>query len=204
MTQVDQAHLDGDRDKDKALITETMKLIGNSSYSKLITNEEKHRDIVYINESEIGTEIMDNHFYSLTELPDGYYEVEKMKKKYSRSSYSPQCLYTELCQASYARILSRLCRSINTFLVRTLSTVRWILTRQIWQFLETVFKVLSNQIFVKNSKKTSTTGSSLHSRPKVNVLVNSLKPSLKVTKSLAFAANHIVQNFLLLKIHPIK
>ena len=58
-----------------------MKLIGNSSYSKLITNKEKHHDIVYINESEIGAEIMDNHFYSLTELPNSYYEVEEMKQK---------------------------------------------------------------------------------------------------------------------------
>ena len=40
MTQVTQARLDGDRDKDKALIAETMKLIGNSSYGKLITNKE--------------------------------------------------------------------------------------------------------------------------------------------------------------------
>ena len=40
MMQVTQARLDGDPDKDKALITETMKLIGNSSYGKLITNEE--------------------------------------------------------------------------------------------------------------------------------------------------------------------
>ena len=71
MMQVAQARLDGDHDKDKALIAETIKLIGNSSYGKLITNKEKHHDIVYINESEIGAEIMDNHFYSLTELPNG-------------------------------------------------------------------------------------------------------------------------------------
>ena len=57
MTQITQAHLDGDHDKDKALIAETMKLIGNSSYSKLIMNKEKHHDIVYVNESEIGAEI---------------------------------------------------------------------------------------------------------------------------------------------------
>ena len=81
MTQVAQARLDGDRDNDKALIAETMKLIGNSSYGKLITNKEKHHDIVYVSESEIGTEIMDEHFYNLTELPDGYCEVEKTKKK---------------------------------------------------------------------------------------------------------------------------
>ena len=42
MTQVAQARLDGDGDKDKALIAETMKLIGNSSYGKHITNKEKH------------------------------------------------------------------------------------------------------------------------------------------------------------------
>ena len=40
MMQVAQARLDGDRDKDKALIAETMKLIGSSSYDKLITNKE--------------------------------------------------------------------------------------------------------------------------------------------------------------------
>ena len=78
MMQVAQARLD---DKDKALIAETMKLIGNSSYGKLITNKEKHHNIVYVDESEIGTEIMNECFYSLTELPDRYYKVEKTKKK---------------------------------------------------------------------------------------------------------------------------
>ena len=80
MTQVAQSRLDGDRDNDKAVIAETMKLIGNSSYGKLITNKEKHHNIVYINESEIGIEIMDEHYFNLTELPDSYYEVEKTKK----------------------------------------------------------------------------------------------------------------------------
>ena len=81
MTQVAQARFHGDQDKDKALITETMKLIGNSSYGKLTTNKEKHHDVIYVNENEIGEEIMDNHFYDMTELPIGYYEVEKTKQK---------------------------------------------------------------------------------------------------------------------------
>ena len=51
------------------------------SYGKHITNKEEYHDTVYVNESEIGTEIMDEHFYNLTELPNGYYEVEKTKKK---------------------------------------------------------------------------------------------------------------------------
>ena len=81
MTQIAQCHLEGDRDKDKALIAEMSKLIGNSSFGRMITNKEKHHDIVYIDESKISTEIIDNHFYDMTELPDGYYEVEKTKKK---------------------------------------------------------------------------------------------------------------------------
>ena len=81
MTQIAQCRLDGDRDKDKALIAEMSKLIGNSSYGWMITNKEKHHDIVFVDESEISTEIIDNHFYDMTELPDGYYEVEKTKKK---------------------------------------------------------------------------------------------------------------------------
>ena len=99
MIQVAQARLDGDHDKDKALIAETMKLIGNSSYGKLMTNKEKYQDIAYVNKLEIGTGIMDNNFYGLTELPNRYYKVEKTKKEnYSRSSHSPRCLYLKLCQ----------------------------------------------------------------------------------------------------------
>ena len=81
MTQIAQCRLEGDRDKDKALIMEMSKLIGNSSYGPIFTNKEKHHDIVYVDQSEISTEIIDNHFYDMTELPDGYYEVEKTKKK---------------------------------------------------------------------------------------------------------------------------
>ena len=81
MTQLPQARLDGDHDKDKALIMETMKLIRNSSYGKLITNKEKHHEIVYVNESEIGAEIMDEHFYCLTKLPNSNYKVEKTKQR---------------------------------------------------------------------------------------------------------------------------
>ena len=71
MTQIAQCRLQGDRNKDKAMIAEMSKLIG-SSYGQMITNKEKHHDIVYVDESEISTEIIDNHFYDMTELPDGY------------------------------------------------------------------------------------------------------------------------------------
>ena len=76
-----QAHLEGDRDKEKALIAEMNKLIGNSSYGSTITNKEKHHDILYANDRQVGEYIMNNHFFGLTELPDGYYEVEQTKSK---------------------------------------------------------------------------------------------------------------------------
>ena len=55
MIQIAQCRLEGDHDKDKALIAEMSKLIANSSYSQMITNKEKPHDIVYISESEIST-----------------------------------------------------------------------------------------------------------------------------------------------------
>ena len=42
-------------------------------------NKEKHHDILYVNDSQVGEYIMNNHFFGLTELPDGYYEVEQTK-----------------------------------------------------------------------------------------------------------------------------
>ena len=86
MTQIAQCHLEGDHDKDKALIAEMSKPIGNSSYGRMITNKEKHLDIVCVDESEISMEIIDNHFYNMTELPDGYYEEEKTKRKLTLTS----------------------------------------------------------------------------------------------------------------------
>ena len=80
-TQVTQARLERDRDKEKALIAEMSKLIGNSSYGR--TNKEKHHDILYVNDRQVGEYIMDNHFFGLTELPDGYYEVEQTKLKFA-------------------------------------------------------------------------------------------------------------------------
>ena len=81
ITQIAQCRLEEDRDNDKALIAETSKLIGNSSYGRIIANREKHHDVIYVDESKICTEIIDHHFYDMTELPDGYYKGEKTKKR---------------------------------------------------------------------------------------------------------------------------
>ena len=42
-------------------------------------NKEKHHDVLYANDRQVGKYIMDNHFYGSTELPGGYYEVEQTK-----------------------------------------------------------------------------------------------------------------------------
>ena len=77
--QVAEARLHGDHDPWYALTAEMHKLEGNASYGTLITNKEKHHDIIYVDESEIGRQIISPHFYDMTELPDGYYEVERTK-----------------------------------------------------------------------------------------------------------------------------
>ena len=43
----------GDEDPDKAIIADTMKLLGNSGYGKTVTNVDRHRDVKYC--TEIGT-----------------------------------------------------------------------------------------------------------------------------------------------------
>ena len=55
------------------------KLEGNAPYGTLITNKEKHHDIIYVDVSEISRQIISPHFYDMTKLPDGYYEVERTK-----------------------------------------------------------------------------------------------------------------------------
>ena len=52
---------------------------GNASYGTLITNKEKHHDIIYVDGLEIGQQIISPHFYNMSELPDGYYEAERTK-----------------------------------------------------------------------------------------------------------------------------
>ena len=139
MTQIAQARFDGDRDKDKALIAETMKLIGNSSYGKLITNKEKHHDIVYVNESEIGSEIMNEHFYSLTELPNGYYEVEKAKTRINLDL--PIHLGVFILNYAKLRMLEFYYDFwIITYLVRTFICWKWIRIATISESLQKTWK----------------------------------------------------------------
>ena len=78
---VSNARRAGDRDPDQAIIADTMKLLGNSSYGKTITNKERHRDVKYCDAKEASKLVNDSHFRVLTPLDDNTYEVEMSKKK---------------------------------------------------------------------------------------------------------------------------
>ena len=203
MTQVAQARLDGDRDKDKALITETMKLIGNSSYGKLITNKERHHDIVYVNESEIGAEIMDNHFYSLTELPNGYYEVEKTKQKIILDL--PIHLSVFILNYAKLRTLELYYDCVNKYLSREDFEYSEMDTDSVYMAIsrdsfEQLIKPDLRDEFENDKHNWFVTPK----RRRENVLLDFSRLNSRETRSLVFAVNRIVLNFLLLKIHPVK
>ena len=84
---VSDARRQGDVDPSKQLLADTNKLIGNSSYGKLITNKDKHRKISYlIGHSEISTKLSRASFDSLEELDDdGLYELSEYKRHVSLS-----------------------------------------------------------------------------------------------------------------------
>ena len=139
MTKIAQCRLEGDRDKDKALIAEMSKLIGNSSYGWMITNKEKHHDIVCVDESEISTEIIDNHFYDMTELPDGYYEVEKTKKKVNLDLSIHIGVFILNC-AKLRMLDSTMTFWTIIYLVKTFKLWRWILTATSSELLQKTWR----------------------------------------------------------------
>ena len=56
---VSTARRAGDADPDKAIIADTMKLLGNSAYSKTVTNVDRHRNVRYC--TEVGTSLLINN-----------------------------------------------------------------------------------------------------------------------------------------------
>ena len=72
----------GDRDPDQELIATTSKLVGNSSYGKTIMDKEKHAKVEYVEGSHAASlRIRDNHFNSLEEIDEEFYEISMAKKK---------------------------------------------------------------------------------------------------------------------------
>ena len=76
---VSTARRAGDEDPDKAIIADTMKLLGNSGYGKTVTNVDRHRDVKYC--TEIGTSALINNkrFRQLDVVTEDAYEIEMNK-----------------------------------------------------------------------------------------------------------------------------
>ena len=71
----------GDSDPEKAIIADTMKLLGNSGYGKTVTNVDRHRDIKYC--TEVGTSLLINNkrFCQLDVVAEDAYEVTSNKAR---------------------------------------------------------------------------------------------------------------------------
>ncbi|KAJ8021643.1 hypothetical protein HOLleu_38905 [Holothuria leucospilota] len=76
---VSNARRAGDSDPSKAIIADTMKLIGNSSYGKTITNREKHTNVKLGDASTSSRMINSSTFRDLNFIADDCYEVELAK-----------------------------------------------------------------------------------------------------------------------------
>ncbi len=78
--RVSQARRDGDSDPDKAIIADTMKLLGNSAYGKTVTDQLKHVNIWVCSDADAPTMINDKHFKALHSVGGGMYEVDMFRK----------------------------------------------------------------------------------------------------------------------------
>ena len=84
---VSAARRAGDEDPDKAIIADTMKLLGNSGYGKTVTNVDRHRDVKYCTEIDTSSLINNKRFRQLDVVTDYAYEIEMNKSvvKYTLS-----------------------------------------------------------------------------------------------------------------------
>ena len=77
---VSNARRQGERDPSTAFIAETMKLFGNSGYGRSLTNKEKHLNMRYCDEANVGLVVNDPHFRKLDVVDDDFYKISQTKK----------------------------------------------------------------------------------------------------------------------------
>ena len=78
---VSAARRAGDADPEKAIIADTMKLLGNSAYGKTVTNVDKHRDVRYCTEVGTSSCINNKRFRQLDVVAEDAYEVTSSKAR---------------------------------------------------------------------------------------------------------------------------
>ena len=80
---VSAARRAGDADTDRAIIGDTMKLLGNSAYGKTVTNVDRHRKVTYC--TEVGTSLSllvgNKRFRQLDVVSEDAYEVTSNKAR---------------------------------------------------------------------------------------------------------------------------
>ena len=76
---VSAARRAGDEDPDKAIIADTMKLLGNSGYGKTVTNVDRHRDVKYCTEICTSALINNKRFRQLDVVTKDAYEIDMNK-----------------------------------------------------------------------------------------------------------------------------
>ena len=77
---VSEARREGVVHRDRAIIADTMKLLGNSGYGKTITNVDRHRDVNYCTEKAASRLVNDRRFRQLDVVVDDAYEIEMSKR----------------------------------------------------------------------------------------------------------------------------
>ena len=89
----------------KAVLAESQKLHGNSSYGKCLTNKEKHYEVHNCNRSEVPKLINSRVFHRLNAITNALYKVECLKSL-SKKTFTPNFLFClRLRQAPDAGIL---------------------------------------------------------------------------------------------------
>ena len=78
---VSAARRAGDADPEKAIIADTMKLLGNSGHGKTVTNVDRHRDIKYCTEVGTSSHINNKRFRQLDVVTEDAYEVTSNKAR---------------------------------------------------------------------------------------------------------------------------
>ena len=76
---VSAARRAGDSDPEKAIIADTLKLLGNSGYGKTVTNVDRHRDIKYCTDVGTSALVSNKRFRQLDVVTDDAYEIEMNK-----------------------------------------------------------------------------------------------------------------------------
>ena len=129
----------------------------------------------------------------MTELPDGYYAAKKkINLDFPFTSVSFSILnYAKL------RMLEFYYDCVDKYLSREDFEYSEMDTDSAYMTISgDSFEELIKPYLHKEFEMTSTTGLSLHSLPKENALLDSLKSSLKETKKLVSVASRIAQNVL--------